>query len=170
MELDKTVEEQLWDYIDGSILPHYREAIESKLRTDAVWQQKYRELLEVHQLMTNHIELDQPSMRFTQNVMEHIAQHQIAPATVSYLNRNIIFGIGGFFGLMILGLVVYIFGQIEWSQDSPSSGVASEIRNFDWSRIFNNSYVNLLLMLSVVLGLILLDYQLSAKKKKAGMH
>ena len=51
--------------------------------------------MNVHQLMTGS-ELEAPSMRFTVNVMDEIAHYQIAPATKSYINKNIIRGIGGF--------------------------------------------------------------------------
>ncbi len=60
-------------------------------------------------------ELEMPSLRFTKNVMEEIAQYQVAPATKNYINKNVIRGIFAFFLIMISGLLIYFIGQIHWS-------------------------------------------------------
>jgi len=81
-------EQRLWDYIDGISSPSEKTVIEQLLEANAEWRAKYHELLDVHQLMQSS-ELEQPSMRFTKNVMDEIARLQIAPATSSYINKNI---------------------------------------------------------------------------------
>src|ERR1700730_6302252 len=100
------VEARLWNYIDGIASAEEKSAIEQLLQSNLEWQRKYRELLDVHQLL-HAIELEEPSLRFTRNVMEEIAKHQIAPATKSYINKKIIYGIGGFFVTMIIGFIIY---------------------------------------------------------------
>src|SRR5690348_18446687 len=95
-------EQRLWDYIDGLSSPSEKTVIEQLLEASAEWKAKYHELLEVHQLMQSS-ELEQPSLRFTKNVMDEIARLQIAPATSSYINKNIVRGIGIFFITMIVG-------------------------------------------------------------------
>ena len=75
------------------------------------------ELLHTHQLL-NSSELEAPSMRFTKNVMEEISRYHVAPATKSYINKNIIRGIGAFFLTMIAGLFVYVLAQFKWSGGS----------------------------------------------------
>ena len=70
------------------------------------WKNKYHELLDVHQLMKTS-GLEQPSMRFTKNVLEEIAKLHIAPATKNYINNKIIWGIGAFFITLIAGFIVY---------------------------------------------------------------
>ena len=75
MNTQQQMEERLWDYIDGLSSPAERSAIEELVAANIEWQQKYRELLGVHQLM-NSTELEAPSMRFTKNVMEEIARYQ----------------------------------------------------------------------------------------------
>ena len=86
----------MWDYIDGNCNEKEKSFIEQLIETNPEWKAKYQELLEVHQLMQTSLELDEPSLRFRQNVMEEIAKYQIAPATKSYINKNIIRGIGAF--------------------------------------------------------------------------
>ena len=96
MNTEETMEDRLWDYIDGLSSPAEKSAVETLIAAHLEWQRKYKELLNVHQLMTSS-DLDAPSMRFSKNVMEEITRYQVAPATKSYINKNIIRGIGAFF-------------------------------------------------------------------------
>src|SRR5262245_56772090 len=108
------MEQQLWNYIDGRSSAEERSVIEKFLQEHAEWKAKYHELLEVDSLIHSS-ELEQPILRFTKNVMEEIVRLQIAPATKTYINRKIIWGLGIFFVAMVLGFLVYGFGQVDWS-------------------------------------------------------
>ncbi len=158
--------ERLWDYIDGVVTGEEKSAIEKLIASNLDWQRSYHELLEVHQLMQNS-ELDAPSLRFTKNVMEEIAKYQVAPATKNYINKKIIWGIGGFFIVMILGFLIYGFSQINWSGKN-SYDVFSQVKldKLDWSKFFNNAYTNIFVMVNTVLGLMLLDMYLQRKKEQ----
>ncbi|HLX67703.1 MAG TPA: hypothetical protein VKR41_11930, partial [Puia sp.] len=68
------MEERLWDFIDGLSSPTEKSAIEALIAANLEWKRKYHELLDIHQLATGS-GLDEPSMRFTRNVMETIARH-----------------------------------------------------------------------------------------------
>ena len=169
MNKQQTTEERLWDYIDGVSSPGERTVIEQLIQTDLEWKSKYSELLEVQQLLQSS-ELEAPSMRFTKNVMEEIAKLQIAPATRNYINKRIIWGIGAFFITLIIGFLVYGFGQIDWSAQSDSK-LPVDLTNVDFSKVdyskmFNNNLVNGFMMLNVILGLFLLDRYLANKRKK----
>ena len=169
MNKQQTTEERLWDYIDGISSPGERTVIEQLIQTDLEWKSKYSELLEVQQLLQSS-ELEAPSMRFTKNVMEEIAKLQIAPATRNYINKRIIWGIGAFFITLIIGFLVYGFGQIDWTAQSDSK-LPVDLTNVDFSKVdyskmFNNNLVNGFMMLNVILGLFLLDRYLANKRKK----
>ena len=164
MNQQQHIEEQLWSYIDGFSSGEERSAIEKLLHSNLEWKNKYQELLEAHQLMKS-AELEQPSMRFTKNVMERIAKYQIAPATKTYINKKIIWSIGAFFVTMIIGFVIYGIGQINWNV-SGDTKLPVDISKIDYSKIFNNSYVNIFMMINVLLGLVLLDRFLTNKRKK----
>src|SRR5262249_53030017 len=145
MNTQQPMEERLWDYIDGLSLPEEKSVIEQLIESNGEWKKKYHELLDVHQLMHTSLELDEPSMRFTQNVMEDIAKYHIAPATRSYINKRIIWGIAAFFILTIVGFLVYGAGQIKWSNGSldntlPFNVDTSSINKFDFSKLFNSTY------------------------------
>ena len=164
MNTQQQMEERLWTYIDGACAAEEKSAIEKLLDSNAEWQSKYRELLDVHTLL-HSTELDEPSMRFTRNVMEEIAKLHIAPATKSYINKKIIYGIGAFFLIMIVGFLVYGMSQIDWSA-SGDSKLPIDFGKVNFSVFFNNTYVNMFMMLNVVLGLMFLDRYLANKKKK----
>lgn len=175
MNTQQPMEERLWDYIDGMSMPEEKSAIELLIESNMEWKRKYHELLDIHQLMGTSLELDEPSMRFTQNVMEDIAQYQIAPAAQSFINKRIIWGIAAFFILTIAGFLIYSIGQIAWSGASAGNNqtidhYTSQLNKFDFSRIFSSTYTNIFLMLNVVLGLFLLDMYLTKKKKQFREH
>jgi hypothetical protein len=161
------MEERIWDYLDGFADPQERTFIEQLIQSNQEWKSKHAELLEIHQLMHAHIDLEEPSMRFRQNVMEAIAREHIAPATKSYINKKIIWGLGGFFITMLAGLFIYSFAQVNWNTSANESTTFINMDRFDWSRFFNNTYTNIFIMVNVVLGLMLLDMYLNNKKKKS---
>lgn len=163
METQHAMEERLWEYIDGLGTAQERSVIEELIAADAAWRAKYGELLEVHQLLDSS-ELDEPSLRFTRNVMDEIARQQIAPATQSYINKNIIRGLTFFFVAMIIGFLIYGFGQIDWAV-KDNSPVPIDLSRIDYSKFFNNNLVNAFMMLNVILGLFLLDRYLANKRK-----
>jgi len=174
MNTEQPMEDRLWEYIDGSSSPTERSTIEELLATRREWQEKYKELLNVHQLL-DASELEAPSMRFTRNVMEEIARYHVAPATRSYINKNVIRGIGGFFLTLILGFLSYILSQFHWGASSgngssdliprsPSLGL-DKLKTIDISPAINTTYISLFMLIFVIMGFILLDMYLQRKKQ-----
>lgn len=64
---ESNMEARLWVYMDG--LSDEASFIEKLIADNEEWRAKYAELQEVHQLMKAS-ELEQPSLRFTKNIME----------------------------------------------------------------------------------------------------
>lgn len=165
MNTQHTIEERLWNFIDGSVSADEKTVIERLLETDEAWKAKYRELLQVNELLQSS-ELDAPSLRFTRNVMEEIAKLHIAPATQSYINKKIIWGIGFFFIAMLVGLLIYGIGQMTFAATpGEESAISKNLNKVDFSKFFNNTWMNVLIGINVVLGLILLDNYLNNKRK-----
>ena len=160
------IEVKLWEYIDGMVEPSERSAIEQLIAENAEWRAKYLELLDLHQSI-NLVELEEPSLRFTRNVMDEIAKHQIAPATREYINQKIIWGIAAFFITVIVSFVIYGLAQIDWSAGNSDGTIGGvDFRQVDYSRMFSNTFVNIFMMLNIVLGLMLLDRYLADRKTK----
>lgn len=164
LSAEELMEFRLWSYIDGLGSAAERSAIMQLLNEHAAWREKYKELLEVHHSLTE-TELEQPSMRFTQNLMEEIARLQIAPATRKYINNKIIYGITAFFFTLIIGFLGYGFSQLDWSGGGSGKIGGIDFSQVDYSRMFNNSFVNSFMMINIILGLMLLDRYLGQRKK-----
>jgi len=157
-------EERLWNYIDGISAPEEKTVIEHLLESNAEWKSKYREFIEIQQLLLSS-ELEAPSLRFTKNVMEEITKLHIAPATKTYINKRIIWGIGFFFITLIVGFLVYGFGQVDWTVQGDSK-LPVDFGKVDYSKMFSNGLVNAFMMINVILGLFLLDRYLANKRKQ----
>ncbi len=160
------IEQRLWEYIDGISTADERDVVETLIRENAQWRALYQELLQVHQSLAD-IDLEQPSLRFTKNVMEEIAKYHIAPATKAYINNKVIWGIAAFFVLSIVGFLIYGFGQIDWSASgNAGNSLGIDLSNVNYGQMFNSTVMNVVMMLNTVLGLMLLDRYISNKRKK----
>src|SRR5687768_13109500 len=159
------MEARLWDYIDGISEASEKALIEKLVNDNAEWRSRYKELLELHQLVQSS-ELEEPSMRFTKNVMEEISRLHIAPAAKSYINKRVIWGIGGTFLAMIVGFLIYAVAQINWSEGRSDNSIGIDLSQIDYSKMFNNNLMNAFMMVNIVLGLIFLDRYLANKRNK----
>jgi hypothetical protein len=158
-------EARLWEYIDGGSEASEMLAIKKLIEENAVWREKYSELLAVHQMLQSS-ELEEPSMRFTKNIMEEISRLHIAPAAKTYINKKVIWGIGGAFIAMIVGFLIYAIAQINWSEGSSDTSMGFDLTRIDYSKMFNNNLMNAFMMVNIVLGLIFLDRYLANKRNK----
>jgi hypothetical protein len=160
------IEIKLWEYIDGQTDPSERSAIEKLIAENAQWRVKYHELLDLHQSI-NLVELEEPSLRFTRNVMDEITKYHIAPATKEYINKKIIWGIAAFFITVIASFLIYGIAQVDWSAGSSDGTLGGiNLTQVDYSKMFSNTFVNLFMMLNIVLGLMLLDRYLNDRKTR----
>lgn len=160
------MEEKIWGYIDGTSTKEEVAFVEQMIAADAAWRAKYSELKEINQLLKADMELEQPSMRFSMNVMDQLQGLQPAPATKQYINKTIIRSIAVFFILTIVGFLIYSFTLIDWSTSSTSSG-SYQLPSFTFNTklLFNNTWVNVFFMLNIIMGLMYLDNYLRSKKK-----
>lgn len=158
------MQERLWDFIDGLSSENEKSIIEKLLESNYEWKTKYHELLDMHRLIQS-AELEAPSMRFSKNVMEEIGKLHIAPATKTYINKKIIWGLGFFFIALVIGFLIYGMGQIDWSVKGDNE-LPIDLSKVDYSKFFKNTYVNIFMMINVVLGLFLIDRYLANKRKR----
>ncbi|HEX4957796.1 MAG TPA: hypothetical protein VFV46_06430 [Lacibacter sp.] len=164
------IEEQLWSYIDGSVSAAEKVFVEKMLAANDEWKAKYREQLELHRLLSEDTELEQPSLRFTKNVMDGIAELQPKAATSSYINKTIIRSIAAFFIITIAGLLIYALLQADWSTNPGSADVFSidtpefTLPQFKMPKILNTTMINMGIMITVILGLMVFDGFLRRKK------
>lgn len=114
-----TIEEKLWNYIDGTCTPDDQEAISRLIASDEVYRNKYEELLALN-LDFTHLELEEPSMAFTYNVMEAVRTEAASVPLKSAINKNVIRGLVGVFVFIITAVIVYGLFSINWSAGSTA--------------------------------------------------
>jgi hypothetical protein len=165
-----TMEERLWNYIDGTCSDEERKAIDILIEQDAAWRAKFEELMNFDQQLVK-MEMDEPSMGFTYKVMEGIrAEHALQPLKAG-INKNIIKFIGGFFIVTIVIMMIYLFVTVPVGHVNLSKELTDKVKlpqGIDLSVLKN--YINGSVVLKVffvfdtILALFLTDAYLRRKR------
>ena len=158
-----SIEEKLWNYIDGACTPEEEQAIALLIEQDEVYRKKYNELVLLNAEFTA-MELDEPPMAFTYNVMETIrAEHASKPLKAA-IDQRIIKGIGLFFVFTISIILVFVLVNIHWSAIAANGGHgSSSISSPELKNFFTGPVMKGFLFFDVVLGLYLFDSYLRKK-------
>lgn len=167
------MEERIWDWLDGQSSEAEATELQQMVEQLPEWKAKYHELLDVHHSLQHDLEMMQPSMRFTKNVMEQIAALSIQATTKHYLNNKVIYGIGGLFVALITGIVLYALAMIDWGTSSSSSGTSLpsvKVPGVDWGNLLSGNFGSLAMMILVLLIMVGLDQYLRPRllKKSKG--
>jgi len=156
------IEETLWNYIDGNCTPDEQKAITTLIAQDEAFRLRYHELLKLNKEFSA-MEIDEPSMAFTYNVMEAIrAEHAEKPLKAA-INKRIILGITIFFVLTILILLVYTLSNISLSGVSVSVKVPSGLKMPVIANYVTKPMIEGFLFFDVILALFLFDTFLRRK-------
>ena len=166
METNEEIEMMLWEYMDGTCCEADMQRISILIERDEVWKQKYGELTALQANLADNLQLEQPSMRFTKNVMEAVANVKVAPATKQYINKNIIRGIAAFFIITITTLLGYALATADWDAGSTNTLSKLNLNKINFSSYFHSSTLYIIIAVNVALGLVLLDSFLRRKSTK----
>jgi hypothetical protein len=152
-----SIEEKLWNYIDGSCTADEQQAIALLIANDEVYRNKYNELLTLNAEFSA-IEQEEPSMAFTYNVMETIRTEHAQQPLKAAINNRIIWGIATFFIITIAALVIFILSSLNWSSgEATQFKMPVEINLSQVKGYFDGPIVKGFLFFDVVMGLFLLD-------------
>jgi hypothetical protein len=172
MQNEHTIHERLWGYIDGSASDAEKAAVEQLLATDPVLRSQYEDMLEMHTMLLAGT-LEEPSMRFTQNVLEAVATQTIARPAKSYINKRIIYSIAAFFLISITALLVYAFLQSGFSggnttgSNLPLPDVKLPNLKLEWNKYLSSTNISIFFAVNAVLLLLITDAWL--RRKRFGM-
>ncbi|MFI5135069.1 MAG: hypothetical protein ACHQD9_04385, partial [Chitinophagales bacterium] len=100
-------------------------------------------------------ELEEPSLRFTKNVMEQIALAPSPKALQTKVDKRIINVIAGFFIATLSVLIIFSLTQINWN--AGFEGISFNVPSVDWTNYFGSTFVQGALIMFVITGLALLD-------------
>jgi hypothetical protein len=156
-----SIEEKLWNYIDGSCTPEEQEALSLLIAQDEVYRRKYEELVQLNAEFST-IELDEPPMAFTYNVMETIRTEYAQQPLKAAINKRIIRGIGLFFVITISAILIFALANIHWSAGTAASHIAPDLLP-KFKGLLTGPAMQVFLFFDVVLGLYLLDGYLRRK-------
>jgi anti-sigma factor RsiW len=150
------IEETLWNYIDGTCTPEERQAAEAMIASDKRYSQKYDELLALHHEF-EAIELDEPPMAFTYNVMETIRTETARTPLKAAIDNRVIRGIAAFFILTILVLTIMALTSVDWTAANNAVSPITDVQVPEISHYFNSAVLKGFLFFDLVLGLFLFD-------------
>ena len=163
----KSVEDRIWDYIDGLCTLEEQEAISQLIAKDPVYRDLYNELMDLHASL-NQLILEEPAMAFTNKVMDKIALQSEPLSAKSRIDTRIIYGISGLFGLMLLGCFVILLKNIDWSVAiNPSVDMAVNVKKIESAFLISAAtqtiFMYSFLMFDIIAGLFILDKYLRNK-------
>jgi anti-sigma factor RsiW len=161
-----TMEEKIWNYIDGTCPPAEQEAITRLIEQDEVYAKKYQELLALNQEFAA-MELDEPPMAFTYNVMEAIRTENAMQPLKAAIDKRIILGISIFFVFTILALMIFAFSGMHLSGININTAevkLPANIKIPSASSFVNGPFIKWFMIFDVVLALFLTDAWLRRKK------
>jgi hypothetical protein len=151
-----SIEEILWRYIDGICTPEEQQVIQALIAEDESYRLKYQELTALNAGLAE-MELDEPPMAFTYNVMENIrAEHALVPLKAA-INQKIIRGIAIFFSVTLLAILAFVVFGIKWNTGEAPVNLSLHIKmpQIDLSKA--KWAVQVFVFFDVVLGLYLFD-------------
>ena len=159
------MEERLWNWLDGLCSQTETKQLQEMVDTLPEWKASYAELQELHKSLKTDMELMQPSMRFSKNVMEQIALTSITNTSKAYLNNRIIWAIGGIFVALISAVLLYAIGMVDWAAQSGNSSSLPKtgLEKVNWSQAFGGSFTTIAVIIIGLLCMVLLDQYLRPK-------
>ncbi len=121
------IEERLWNYIDGNCTPQEHIATARLIESNPAYRSKYEELLLLNNNLQN-LELEEPPMAFTYNVMESIRAEQAMRPLKASINKRIIQALAAFFVITITALLIYALATTHWSNNHDSGNFANQFK------------------------------------------
>lgn len=159
------IEERLWSYIDGSCTAEERKAIDLLIVQDEAWRSKYDELLSFDQELSK-MELDEPSMAFTYNVMENIRNEYAQQPLKAGINKKIIRVIAWFFVLSILAMLGVMLSTVHIGPVKLSVHLPDSLKLPNMKNILNSTVIQAFMCVDVILALFLADAYLRRKRQQ----
>jgi len=159
------IDEKLWSYIDGTCPADEQTVISRLIASDESVRLKYQELLALDKEFAA-IEMDEPPMAFTYNVIEAIRTEEAMVPLKTKVNKRIIMGIMLFFLIGLTGFIIYTLTQMDISSAGVPDIVSKVTVNVKLPQVntqISKPMVEGFMFFDVVLGLFLFDKYLRRK-------
>jgi hypothetical protein len=156
------IEELLWNYIDGTCSTEEQKIVSALIKADETVRIQYQEILSLNNEFSA-MELNEPSMAFTYNIMETIRTENAQVPLKATINNRIIWGIAAFFILSISLLLIFTMTTVSWSGGNTPINLPFSIKLPDVKPYLTGPVLKGFLFFDVVLGLFLMDAYLRKK-------
>jgi len=159
------IDEKLWSYIDGTCPADEQTVISRLIASDESVRLKYQELLALDKEFAA-IEMDEPPMAFTYNVIEAIRTEEAMVPLKTKVNKRIIMCIMLFFLIGLTGFIIYTLTQMDISSAGVPDIVSKVTVNVKLPQVntqISKPMVEGFMFFDVVLGLFLFDKYLRRK-------
>ncbi len=151
-----SIEERIWNYIDGTCSLQERKKIEELIESDPDYKFTYNEL-KAAEFDFKLLDLEEPSMSFSRNVMEKV-KLETAPGTFkSLVDKRIIYGIAAFFLISIIILLAVTFYQIDWSETVSLKLPKYKLPEINLSPLWESRFIKTFFFTDIILALYVLD-------------
>jgi len=157
-----SIEEILWNYIDGNCTAEEQAAISKLIAGDESYRLKYHDLLNLNKAFEG-MELDEPPMAFTYNVMESIRTENAQQPLKAAVNKRIIKGIGLFFVLTIACLLVFALANMQLPAGDAPNSLFSGLKVPNIGNYISKPVIEGFLFFDLILALYLFDTYLRRK-------
>lgn len=162
-------EQLIWNYLDGIASEEERKRTEQLLESDTEFFELFEELSAIH-LQISALDLDEPSMSFSRNLMEKIQlEHSLVPQK-SLLGKWLINGIALFFLSAILCVLGILFFKVEWSQSSETDWFDFTMPQFTLGSSSYSFLINLFVFVDIIVVLYFFDIFFSKRMKSKNDH
>jgi CheY-like chemotaxis protein len=147
------IEEQIWDYIDGNCTLAEKTGIAEKIATNEEYSRVYEALKLVNQQLIE-LDLEEPSMSFSRNVMHQIKEELKPVALQTKVNDKIVYAIASLFGAVLLMLFGYAISisDFNFNFEVPSFSFSQVVQSF-----IDQLNLQIFLFIDVALMLVFLD-------------
>ncbi|MEJ5962360.1 zf-HC2 domain-containing protein [Pedobacter immunditicola] len=160
----KTIEEQIWEYIDGELSGKDREAIAKKIADDNAYATVYVEMLELHHLMAT-VELEEPSMSFTRNTMDKVNLEMPPSALKTKVDKRIIYSLTAIFLVAIVSVSWFAIAHTNFPALSlPSLSLPTFNFSIDVKQFVSPLTLQIFFFVDILLALLYLDRLYRSKK------
>lgn len=160
----KSQEEQMWDHLDGAASAEERAALEQALQNDEQLQREWSLRHKLNEGLSN-LEAEQPSLRFTQNLMERLPKLYQLIQIKPLIGKNWIRAYLAVFLLSVFGMLGFGFNILGSYTPSFSFNWVSSVLSIDLEASFPFRMAVILMSLSTaVLYLIWLDKRLGNRE------
>ena len=158
----KNFEQLIWNYLDGIASEEERKHTEQLLESDSEFLTLFEELSAIH-LQISALELDEPSMSFSRNLIEKI---QLEPSPVppkSLADKWVIYGIALFFVSSIVCLLGLLLSKIDWTQSGDLMMPELTMPKLTFDGPFYSLLINLFIFVDIICALYFFDLIISRR-------